>query len=150
MKYPCGNRDIDRFEESNNNLVSVNVYNTFEFEGKETIVLHRRTKVVGAKHHINLLKIEDDNGKFHYVLIKDYDKLIGHQTNKCTNKLFHCRYCQHGFKRHNLLDEHLKRGCLAVEGQSVRLPKNMMMVLSLEIAQEHLNALMLSMVILNV
>ena len=85
-------------------------------------MLHRRTKIVGAKHHINLLKIEDEKGKSHYVLIKDYDKLIGSQTNKDTNKLLHCRYCQHGFKRQNLLDEHLKRGCLAVEGQYVKLP----------------------------
>jgi hypothetical protein len=122
VTYPAGNRDFDRLEEHNNKLISVNIYNVFEFEGKETIVLHRRTKVVGAKHHVNLLKIEDEKDKFHYVLIKDYDKLIGNQTNKDTHKLFHCRYCQHGFKRQNLLDEHLKRGCLAVEGQSVKLP----------------------------
>ena len=30
---------------------------------------------------------------------------------------------QHGFKRQNLLYEHLERGCLAVEGQSVKLPR---------------------------
>ena len=71
---------------------------------------------------MNLLKIEDEKGKCHYVLIKDYDKLIGNQTNKGTNKLFHCRYCQHGFKRQSLLDNHLERGCLAVEGQTVKLP----------------------------
>ena len=96
MSYPSGNRDFDRLEENNNNFLSVNVYTLFEFQGKETILLHRRTKVLGAKHHVNLLKIEDEQGKFHYVFIKDYDKLIGNQTNKGANKLFHCRYCQHG------------------------------------------------------
>jgi hypothetical protein len=70
---------------------------------------------------VNLLKIENEKGKLHYVLIKAYDKLIGNQTNKGTNKLFHCRYCQNGFTRQNLLDKHLERGCLAVEGQSVKL-----------------------------
>ena len=47
-------------------------------------------------------------------LIKDYDKLVGNQTNKAINKLHHCRYCQHGFKSKLLLDNHLERGCLAV------------------------------------
>ena len=122
MKYPAGNSDIDRFEEINKGLVSVNVYAELTHFDKSTIVLHKRTKTVNAKHHVNLLKIEDEAGKSHYVFIKNYDKLIGSQTNGGTNKLFHCRYCQHGFKRQNLLDKHLERGCLAVEGQSVKMP----------------------------
>ena len=69
-----------------------------------------------------MLKIEDEAGKYHYVFIKDYNKLVGSQTNGGNNKLFHCRYCQHGFKRKSLLDKHLERGCLAVEGQSVKMP----------------------------
>ena len=32
-------------------------------------------------------------------------------------------YCQHGFIRQDLLNAHVNRGCLAVEGQSIRLPK---------------------------
>ena len=122
MSHPAGNKDFDRLEENNNRFISVNIYNVSEFEGNETIVVHRRTKVIGAKHHVNLLKIEDEKGKFHYVLINAYDKLNGNRTNKGTNKLFHGRYCQHGFERRNLLDKHLERGCLAVEGQSVKLP----------------------------
>lgn len=35
---------------------------------------------------------------------------------------YHCPYCSHGFKPKDLLDTHLQRGCLAVEGQSARLP----------------------------
>jgi len=122
MKYPCCNNDIDKFEDKNNGLISINIYQEFNYNGKAGISVHRRTKVINAKHHISLLKIEDDNGKTHYVYIKDYDKLIGPQTNKHKNKLFHCRYCQHGFKRQDLLDNHVKRGCLSVEGQSVKLP----------------------------
>ena len=122
MKYPAGNNDIDRFEEDNKGLISVNVYTEYKHFETSTIVLHKRTKTVNAKHHVNLLKIEDDTGKHHYVFIKDYNKLIGSQTNDSKNKLFHCRFCQHGFKRQNLLDKHLERGCLAVEGQSVKMP----------------------------
>ena len=77
---------------------------------------------LNAKHHVNLLKIDDGAGKYHYMFIKDYNKLIGRQAGGDSNKLFHCRYCHHGFKRKNLLDKHLERGCLAVEGQSVKMP----------------------------
>ncbi len=122
MKYPAGNSDIDRFEDSNKGLISVNVYEEFKHFDKSSIILHKRTRTLNAKHHINLLKIEDETGKCHYVFIKDYNKLIGSQTNGDSNKLFHCRYCQHGFTRQNLLDPHGDRGCLAVEGQSVKMP----------------------------
>ena len=122
MSYPAGNRDFVRLENNNNKFISVNIYNVFEFEGEETIVLHRRTRVIDAEHHVNLLKIEDGKCKCHYVFIKDYDKLIGNQTNKGTNRLCLCRYCQHVFQRQNLLDKHLERGCLAVEGQTVTVP----------------------------
>ncbi len=112
---------MDKFEEINNGLISVNVYEIFDFNNKKTIVLHKRTKTVNAKHHVNLLKISNDKGKYHYVYIKNYDRLIGNQTNNHKEK-YHCPYCQHGFKRKDLLDKHLERGCLAVCGQSVQLP----------------------------
>ena len=57
------------------------------------------------------------------MFVKDYNKLVGSQTNGGKDKLFHCRYCQHGFKRENLLNKHLENGCLAVEGQYVKLPE---------------------------
>ena len=103
-------------------MLSVNVYQEYHHYGQSTIVLHRRTKVINATHHIDLLKIEDDSGKFHYVYVKNYNKLVGSQTNLSGHKLHHCRYCQHGFKRENLLQKHLDNGCLAVEGQSVKMP----------------------------
>jgi hypothetical protein len=122
MAYPVGNRDIDKFEETNNGLVSVNVYEVCDKLNSKSIIIHRRTKTFNAKYHIHLLKIYSDTGKFHYVYIKDYNKLIGSQTNKNHDKLFHCPYCQHGFKRENLLHKHLTNGCLAITGQSVELP----------------------------
>ncbi len=101
-------------------------YHFNEDEGNSTgkcIVLHRRTKIRDAKYHVDLLKISDGKGKHHYVYIKDYNKLIGSQTNKNKNKLFHCRYCQHGYKKEISLKHHYERGCLAITGQSVKLPE---------------------------
>ena len=70
------------------------------------------------------MKLYEGN-KIHYVYIKDYDKLIGNQTSKSPHKSFHCRYCQHGLKKKHksILDKHLSSVCLAVEGQSVKMPE---------------------------
>ena len=76
---------------------------------------------MNAKHNISLPKIEDDTIKYKYVQVKDYDKLVGKQTNKNEHKLHHSPYCSHGFKHKHLLDNNLHTGCLAVEGQSVEL-----------------------------
>ena len=99
------------------------MYHEFDYDGQSSIAIHNRTKTVNAKHHISLFKIENDNGKHQYVYITDYDKLIGKHTNHNDNTQFHCRYCLHGYKRQDLLNAHLHRGCLSVEGRAVRLPK---------------------------
>ena len=102
VKMPAGNKDIERLEESNEGIISVNVYEETSFGNseKKVITLHRRTKVYNAKYHIDLLKLYNGSN-YHYVLIKDYDELIGSQTNKHVRKLYHCRYCQHGFNKKN-------------------------------------------------
>ena len=123
MKYPAGNNDIDKLEQNNKGILSVNVYEVCNQFDKDIVILHRRTKNINAKHHINLLKIYEGN-KYHYVYIKNYDRLIGCQTNNDQkNKYYHCMYCQHGFKKEKTLQQHLQKGCMAVEGQSVKLPK---------------------------
>ena len=65
------------------------------------------------------MKLEDGDD-YHYVYIKDYDKLIGSQTNK-HNEKYHCFHCNHGFKSQALLDEHSEKGCMAVEGQRIEM-----------------------------
>ena len=54
-------------------------------DDKQSILLYRKTKVKRATHQISLLKLEDGDD-YHYVYIKDYDKLIGSQTNKHNEK----------------------------------------------------------------
>lgn len=62
------------------------MHHEFDFNGTSSIAIHRRTETINAKHHISLLKIEDDDGKYHYVYIKGYDKLVGKQTNTGCHK----------------------------------------------------------------
>ena len=122
VNFPSSNVDIDTFEENNEGKIAVNVYFLDPEEGKQSILTYRKTKALKAEHQISLLKLEDGDD-YHYVFIKDYDKLIGSQTNKRQNKKYHCFHCQHGFKTQVLLDEHTEKGCMAVEGQRVEMPK---------------------------
>ena len=121
VNFPSSNIDIDTFEENNEGKVAINVYYIDDEEGKESILLARKTKVLNATHQINLLKLEDDN-KNHYVYIKNYDRLIGSQTNKRGNKKHHCFHCHHGFQTEELLKEHNEKGCMVVTGQMINMP----------------------------
>ena len=121
VNFPSSNIDIDTFEENNDGKVAINVYYLNPDEGKQSILLYRKTKVQRATHQISLLKLEDGDD-YHYVYIKDYDRLIGSQTNKRQNKKYHCFHCKHGFQSQALLDEHNEKGCMAVEGQQIEMP----------------------------
>ena len=121
VKFPSSNVDIDTFEENNKGKVAINVYYLDPEEGKESILLYRKTKNERAEHQISLLKLEDGDN-YHYVYIKDYNRLIGSQTNKTNSKKYHCVHCRHGFLTQNLLDEHNEKGCMAVEGQQIEMP----------------------------
>ena len=93
---------MDHFEEINNKSISGNVYVEDE---NQTSRADRITKIERPSCHINLLRIEKKNNE-HYVLIKDFSRLAGRQTNKTTNKMC-CSFCQHGFKSEKLLNSHL-------------------------------------------
>ena len=80
MNYPCSRTDIDRFEELKSGLISVNLFKQFNEE--EQVKPDRTTKIKNAKYHVNLLIIEGDDNKYHYVLIKDLSRLMGNQYNK--------------------------------------------------------------------
>ena len=121
VNFPSSDVDIDTFEENNGGKIAVNVYFIDPEEGKQSILLYRQSKVSKATHQVSLLKLEGGDD-YHYVYIKDYDRLIGSQTNKKKAKMFHCFHCRHGFISQALLDEHNEKGCMAVEGQRIVMP----------------------------
>ena len=122
VNFPSSDVDIGTFEENNGGKIAVNVYFLDPEEGKRSILLYRKSKISKASHQVSLLKLEDGDD-YHYVFIKDYDKIIGSQTNKMKAKKHHCFHCQHGFLTKELLDEHVEKGCMAVEGQQIQMPK---------------------------
>ena len=120
VNFPSSNVDIDTLEENNAGIVSVNVYALNEENGKESIVVYRKTEVKKATHHVDLIKLENGDDS-HYVYVKDYNRLVGSQTNNRQNKKYHCRHCLHGFKSEELLNRHEMDGCMAVEEQQVSM-----------------------------
>ena len=85
VKFPTGNRDIDRFEE-NNKIVSINVFETDDCLNDNKIIIHRCTKNRNAKYEIDLLKVYDEDNNYHYVLVKNISRLLNCQSNKNINK----------------------------------------------------------------
>ena len=55
---------------------------------------------------------------------KNFNKVIGSQTNKHKAKLFHCFHCRRSFQSQALLDERNEKGCMAVEGQRIEMPSS--------------------------
>ena len=51
----------------------------------KTILLYKRSNNPQAQHKIDLIKLTDDV-KYHYVYIKNCDKLMSGQTNKTNRK----------------------------------------------------------------
>ena len=76
VKFPFGNRDIDRFEENNKGLISINVFEVDDVLNNEKVIKHRTTKIKYAKHHIDLLKVYDENNISHYAIIKSISRLL--------------------------------------------------------------------------
>ena len=91
MKFPCSRKYIDRFEEVNQGLISVNVYKLLN----EATITNRITKIKNAKHNINMLMVEKEDNH-HYVLVKDLSKLVGCQYNKHKEKKQICPHCLRG------------------------------------------------------
>ena len=80
MKCPRSRKDIDRFEELNSGLISVNLLKQFNEE--ERVIPDRTTKVKNARSHVNIYMVERESNKYHYALIKDLSPLMGNQYNK--------------------------------------------------------------------
>ena len=95
VDFPASNEDIDTFEEINDRAISVNVYaidasqnsrGIRDPNGTNSIVVNRLSKIKNPSCHVNLLLLEEETSN-HYVLIKDYSRLMGAQTNKHREKI---------------------------------------------------------------
>ena len=104
ITFPMKIKDITKFEKLNPDLPGINV---FSVDDKKTIYPLREVSK-GCKNTIDLFLYEED-GKFHYSLIKNLSRLIRSQITSRTDEPIHiCKRCFSHFTKEELLDKHIK------------------------------------------
>lgn len=121
IEFPVALKTIPKFESQNN--LSINVY------GIDPIFENGKCKhqIIGPLHyttkkrpvHINLLLLDDSQGKTHYCFIKSFSRLLSAQISNYQHKVYFCDGCLQYFYSQEKLEKHLKNDC---EFVSVRLP----------------------------
>ena len=104
ITFPMKIKDINKFEKLNPDLPGINV---FSVDDKKTIYPLREVNR-GCKNTIDLFLYEED-GKFHYSLIKNFSRLIRSQiTTRTDEPIQICKRCFSHFTKEELLDKHIK------------------------------------------
>ena len=106
ITFPISKNDINKFENLNPDLPGMNI---FYLDEKDCIVPGREImKGKDCKNTIDLFLIEED-GKSHYTLVKNFNRLVRSQITKSNNKkLFICKRCFWHFSKEELLDKHIE------------------------------------------
>ena len=96
-------KDITKFENLNPDLPGINVFSN---DGQTIYPLRMAEK--DCKNTIDLFLYEED-GKFHYSLIKNFSRLIRSQiTTRTDEPIQICKRCFSHFTKEELLDNHIK------------------------------------------
>ena len=113
ITFPVDIKQINKIEKQNK--INVNVFN---YDNKQLLPI----RISKEKHNkvLNLLLIADGQ-KQHYVLIKDFNKFMFHQTNHKEKKHF-CMYCLQCFSSERVLNNHTEN-CMIFNGeQAIKMP----------------------------
>ena len=117
ITFPMKVKDITKFENLNPDLPGINV---FSVDGKNIYPLREVKK--DCKNTIDLFLYEED-GKFHYSLIKNFSRLIRSQiTSRTDEPIQICKRCFCHFTKPELLDKHIKY-CSSNKTAFVKMPK---------------------------
>jgi hypothetical protein len=116
IEFPVKISDIGKIDKKNRINISV-----IGYRGKKQFYPIRISK---GEHedHMELLLLGDGNGKLHYVLIKDVNRLLC-TVSKTKAKAHYCLHCFHNCVSEEALAKH-REVCVEVNGvQATRLPK---------------------------
>ena len=114
VKFPVKVKDIKKIEALNN--LSIFVY---EWNDDENCAVPIKFGS-GIGKEINLFHINNE-GKGHYLLIKDFNTFMRYRT-KHRNTMFYCKRCLHSFVKNENLEAHTER-CNQGLNQIVALPE---------------------------
>ncbi|VEN43480.1 unnamed protein product, partial [Callosobruchus maculatus] len=122
IDFPVSLKAIPQWEQVN--TISLNVY------GLEPFLVDGKWKyhVVGPLHytakkqavHLNILLIDDSNGKQHYCWIKNFSRLLSSQISANTRVKYFCDGCLQYFPSETLRDWYIQQNCKFID---VKLPK---------------------------
>ena len=116
--FPVKIRDITKFENANPKLPGINVFSVTT--NKKFYPL--RMALRDSQKSIDLFLYEE-NGKYHYSLIKNFSRLFRSQITSRTNEPFHiCKRCFSGFTKDTLLQNHIFY-CSSKDSVYVKMPK---------------------------
>ena len=114
IEFPVTVKQINKIEKQNNICI-----NLFGFEEKQIFPIYISKEKY--QDHMELLLITEGENK-HYVLIKDFNKLMFRQTKHEHRKHF-CMHCLQCFSREDVLTEH-KNNCISINGeQAIKMPE---------------------------
>ena len=113
IRFPVEISQVGRVEKQNE--ICINIF------GYTNRLIKLRSSKATYEEVLNLLLIERD-GKSHYVLIKDFSRLMFNIT-KDRNKKHFCERCFQNFSSDKRLMDH-KKDCIIVNGgQSIKMPE---------------------------
>ena len=114
IEFPVTVKQINKIEKQNNICI-----NLFGFEEKQIVPIYISKEKY--QDHMELLLITEGENK-HYILIKDFNRLMFRQTKHEHRKHF-CMYCLQCFSREDVLTEH-KNNCISINGvQAIKMPE---------------------------
>ena len=117
--FPVKIRDITKFETINPDLPGINVFSVTH----ENKFYPLRMALRDPQKSIDLFLYEE-NGKYHYSLIKNFSRLFRSQITYRTNEPIHiCKRCFTHFTKEELLQKHILY-CSNNETVSVKMPKS--------------------------
>ena len=117
ITFPIKVKDITKFENLNPDIPGINVFSNDDM----TIYPLREVKK-DCKNTIDLFLYEED-GKFHYSLIKNFSRLIRSQiTSRTDEPIQICKRCFCHFTKEELLEKHIKY-CSSNKTAFVKMPK---------------------------
>ena len=108
---PTSISQIPKVEKQNNLAINV-------FGWKKLVIIHHLSKQPANMPRINLQLI-GNAGKFHYIWIKDLNRLLYDQKKHRQRKHFYER-CLHGYNREDLLESH-RLECRGISQTAVRV-----------------------------
>ena len=117
INFPVQTKQIPQIERQNS-FLSVNVF-YYDADTEDFCVEYRSPKRQREKH-VNLLLLEGENGKHHYVCITNMSRLIAHRS-KHGHPTHVCNSCLHAFTTQQSYDNHLPN-CLKHPAQMIRYP----------------------------